>query len=433
MKYKLVTSLLILILIPFYVFSADLDTTVTEAFELYSVNNFAEAAPMFEEAYYMAKKNSAKDVSSRFRTSLYAGLSYRGLGEYAQAKAWFLVSLALAEKVQDLYDIPTLIAYVAESARLSGETKEAEEYYAKALLYEDLTDRDKAVLYYGLAETNRLAGHFSLSKENCDKALNYAEGLKLQKILSSCDIIYGEYYRTHKDYSKAMFYFGRAADTSRAKKYADILVPALNGMGLTSEALHRPDAAREYFEQSFFVAVENGAIDNTDIIYKKIIDYMPEKGSFKYQGDKSLELAGLEFLDDETSLLLYSLSTLYYRLGGRYVELYTAAEEGYNLATALSDSKMAAEFVYDMALSLYHANEYEECAARSEEAVSRLKSTDKKDLLSDAYYIQAESYYNLGYYEQSYNAMNKAISYSKLADHEKLYKRLDEIKAKAGK
>ena len=409
--YKII--LILLVFIPFQVFSADLDTTVTEAFELYSVSNYAEAAPMFEEAYYMAKKNSAKDISSRFRTSLYAGLSYRGIGEYAQAKAWFLVSLALAEKVQDLYDIPTLIAYVAESARLAGDIQEAEKYYTKALMYEDLTDKDKAVLYYGLAETNRLAGQFHLSKDNCDKSLDYATGLKLHKILSSCDIIYGEYYRTHKDYAKAMFHFSRAADTSRARKYSDILVPALNGMGLTSEALHRPDAAREYFEQSFFVAVENGAIDNTDIIYKKIMDYMPEKGS--------------------TSLLLYNLSALYYRLGSRYVELYTAAEAGYNLAENLSNSDMAAEFIYDMALSLYHAKEYEECVARSEEAVSRLKSTDKRDLLSDAYYIQAESYYNLGYYKQAYSSMNKAISYSKLADHERLYKRLNEIKAKADK
>ena len=51
--YKII--LILLVFIPFQVFSADLDTTVTEAFELYSVSNYAEAAPMFEEAYYMAK------------------------------------------------------------------------------------------------------------------------------------------------------------------------------------------------------------------------------------------------------------------------------------------------------------------------------------------------------------------------------------------
>ncbi len=428
--YKKLIIILALFL-PLNSFGADLETTVSDAFELYSVNNFQEAAPMFEEAYYMAKKNSSKDISSRFRTSLYAGLSYRGLEEYAQAKAWLKVSLALAEKVNDLYDIPTLLSYIAEAARLEGNVKEAEEYYGKALLYADLTNKDKAVLYYGLAETNRLAGHSTLSKENCDKSLIYAKDLKLQKILSSCDIIYGEHYRKHKDYSKAMFYFGRAADTSRARKYNDILVPALNGMGLTSEDLHRHDAAREYFEQSFFVAVENGAIDNTDIIYKKIIDYMPESGSFKYQGDKSYQLASLEIIDDETSLLLYNLSALYYRLGKRYKDLYPVAEEGYNLAVTLSNNNMAAEFIYDMSLSLYHAKEYEECGSRSEEAISRLKSTDKKDLLSSAYEIQAECYFNLGYYKQAYNSMNKAVSNAKLADQEKMYKRLESMKEKA--
>lgn len=425
--------ILIILFIPFYSFSADLESTVRDAFELYSVNNFAEAAPMFEEAYYMAKKNTPKDISSRFRTSLYAGLSYRGINEYQQAAAWFAVSLALAEKVNDLYDIPTLLSYIAESERMAGNAKKAEVYYEKALLYSDLTDKDKAVLYYGMAESRRINENYSGSKESCDEALKYAQNLKLYKILSSCDIIYGEYYRAHKDYAKAMYYFTRAHDTSRAKKYTDILVPALNGMGLTSEALHRSDAAREYFEQAFFVAVENGAVDNTDIIYKKIINYMPETGSFKYQGDKALELASLEFLDDETSLLLYSLSALYYRTGGVYKELYPAAESGYNLAVTLADNSLAAEFLYDMALSLLKSEEYEECAARSEEAVSRLKSTDKKYLLKDAYLVQSECLYNLGNYQQAYEAAENALSSAKSSEHEKINSLINKIREKLNK
>ena len=424
-KYILI---LFIFLIPLQIFGADLESTVRDAFELYSVNNFAEAAPMFEEAYYMAKKNTPKDISSRFRTSLYAGLSYRGINEYQQAAAWFAVSLALAEKADDLYDIPTLLAYIAESERMAGNAKQAEEYYAKALLYSDLTDRDKAVLYYGIAESRRINENFSGSKESCDEALKYAEKLRLHKILSSCDIIYGEYYRVNKDYAKAMYYFTRAHDTSRAKKYTDILVPALNGMGLTSEALHRSDAAREYFEQAFFAAVENGAVDNTDIIYKKIISYMPETGSFKYQGDKAYELASLEFLDDETSLLLYSLSALYYRTGGRYKELYPAAEAGYNVAVNLSDNNQAAEFLYDMALSLFKSEEYEECAARSEEAISRLKAADNRHLLKDAYLVQSDCMYNLGYYKQAYEMAEKALSYAKHSEHEKINAKIAEIK-----
>ena len=157
---------------------------------------------------------------------------------------------------------------------------------------------------------------------------------------------------------------------------------------------------------------------------------MPEKGSFKYQGDKALELASLEFLDDETSLLLYSLSALYYRTGGRYKELYPAAETGYNLAVNLSDDSQAAEFLYDMALSLFKSEEYEECAARSEEAVSRLKSTDKKHLLKDAYLVQSDCLYNLGHYSQAYNAVEKALSHAKLSEHEKINAKIAEIKEK---
>ena len=157
---------------------------------------------------------------------------------------------------------------------------------------------------------------------------------------------------------------------------------------------------------------------------------MPETGSFKYQGDKALELASLEFLDDATSLLLYSLSALYYRTGGRYKELYPAAETGYNLAVNISDNNQAAEFLYDMSLSLLKSEEYEECAARSEEAVSRLKSSDKKYLLKDAYLVQSDCLYSLGYYKKSYEMAEKALSYAKLAEHEKINAKLVKIKEK---
>ncbi len=83
-----------------------------------------------------------------------------------------------------------------------------------------------------------------------------------------------------------------------------------------------------------------------------------------------------------------------------------------------------------MALSLFKSEEYEECAARSEEAVSRLKSTDRKHLLKDAYLVRSECLYNLGLYRQSYEMAEHALNYAKLAEHDKINARIAEIKEK---
>ena len=83
-----------------------------------------------------------------------------------------------------------------------------------------------------------------------------------------------------------------------------------------------------------------------------------------------------------------------------------------------------------MSLSLFKSEEYEECAARSEEAVSRLKSSDKKYLLKDAYLVQSDCLYNLGYYQQAYDMAEKALNYAKLAEHEEINRKLADIKEK---
>lgn len=421
--------ILLLLLAPYFSYCADLEQTVSDAFEMYSVGSYGESAPMFEEAYYMVKKNSARDISARFRTALYAGLSYRGLGDYAKAGAWFGAALALAEKSDDLYDIPALIAYYAESLRMTGKSSKAGALYQQALSYTDLQDKDKAVLYYGLAESKRLDGDYKLSKHNCDEALKYAEPLSIYKIEMSCDIITGEYYRAAGDYAKAMFYFGRAADTSRARKHIEVFIPALNGMGLTSEALHRHDAAREYFEQALFAAIENGSLDTTDIIADKIFSYMPNKGNLKYQGDKAAELAKLDFLDNETVLLLYRLACSYYGASKLYTELYGAGEGGYAAANKLSDNKNASKFLYDMAFALYNLGEYEESVSRADEAIARAGASKRKDLNHQLYFIKAESLFKTGEYKKSYDAMQKAASYAKLSEHDKIMERLSEIKS----
>lgn len=405
-------------------YSADLDKTVSDAFELYSVGSYDEAAPMFEEAYYMAKKNSVKDISARFRTALYAGLSYRGIQDYASARSWFLISLALAEKTGDLYDIPTLLAYTGESYRMLGDGLEAEKYYARALNYSDLTGKDKAVLYYGLAESKRITGDYNNSKASCDEAVKYARNNKIYKIESSCDIINGEYYRVNHDYSKAIYYFGRAVDTSRARKYTDLLVPALNGMGLTSEALKRPAAAREYFEQALFVSIENGLLDNVDIISGKIKSLIPKKGNLSYQGDKVSELSKLEYLDNETLITLYNLASLYYESGGKNIELYSVAERGYELAEKTGSNLDAGKFVYFMSRSLYNTEEYEDCINRAEEALSRLKSGKNNDYIGKSHAVKSECSYELGNYDEAVKEMSEAL---KLLDDKDLEKRYAEM------
>ena len=415
------------------VYGADLEKTVTDAYELYSVGNYEESGPMFEEAYLMSKKNSPKDISARFRTALYAGLSYRGTEDYEKSEYWFLVALALGEKVPDLFDIPTLLTYAAESCRLNGNGELAIKYYEKALTYNNLTNKDKAVLRYGLAESLRITKDLEGAKNNCKIAQKLAKPNKLYKIELSCDIVLGEYYRTIGDYSKAMFYFSKGADRSRAMKYNDILVPLINGMALTSKALKRDDAAREYFENALIVSIENGNLDNLEAISSEILNNIPDRASLKYQGNKFLELSKLEFVDDESRLILYKLSSKYYASSRDFVDLYVVSELGFELSEKLNNPKETVFFNYSLALGALGNKEYNNSFDKVEETFSRIKNghksyLDDKRFMSNLYSILAEYYYYKKEYNLSLNSLKKAIEYNGDKNSNMVYRNLNDRK-----
>lgn len=419
-------------------FADDLEKTVTDAYELFSVSNFEEAGPMFEEAYLMAKKNSPKDISARFRTALYAGLSYRGIEDYEKAKSWFLIALALTEKVPELFDIPTLLTYAAECARLNGDGEEAIKYYRRALGNNYLTDKDRAILQYGLAESLRITKDFDGAKNSCIKAQELAKPNKMYKIELSCDIVIGEYYRTIGDYSKAMFYFSNGADKSRAMKYNDILVPLLNGMALTSKALKRDDAAREYFENALIVSIENGNLDNLEAISLEILKNIPEKASLKYQGNKFLELSKLDFIDDDSKLILYKLSAKYYASSRKYIDLYGVAELGFELAERMNDDKDTVFFNYCLAIAAFGNKEYDISFDEVEETLSRIKKNSKeyaegKYFMSNLYSILSEYYYINKDYEESLSYLKKAIENNGHDNYNSIYRDLNDKKNKLEK
>lgn len=408
---------------------------VQDAFELYSVGSFDEAAPLFEEAAQMMKENAPSDVKGRIKVSLYAGLSYREAGDYQAACLWLMEAFSLAASSGDKAYAVRILACIAETRRMQGDYAKSSEDYLTAINSGLTEEKEKAALYYGLAESCRLSGKYVEALDACGKSEEISKKFSMDKLYLSCVIVDGESYRMKGDYAKSMQMFGVALDTGRARNYQDIAVAALNGLALVSEVLGRTDAARDRFEEALSLSIKNEAFDGVVLISGKILSLLPEKGSFSEKGDEILEtVKSLEPLkDSEMKIALLKLASGYYGASGMYDKMYIASEALYNEAVGSGSDADASGGLYGMAAALFGMEKYQAASDRLDEAVSRAASAEASSGMGKMYALKGECFVKMGYSEDAALIMEEAVRSAEDEKSKAVYgARLMEIKAMIG-
>lgn len=393
---KRILFLFLFLILPQIVFAQDvIIKTTQDAFELYSVGNYEEAAPIFEEAALMMKENAKDDVKGIIKISLYTGLSYKEIEEYDKAIKWFKEALNLASEVGDKEYSIKILSNIADTQRLDGAYNNAVKNYLTVLKYDYLSEKEKAAIYYGLADCYRLMGEYEKAYESCEKSIPLSQKFAMDKLYLSCLIIEGETYRINGNYGKSLQKFGIALDTGRARNYYDISVSALNGIGLVSEKLNRIDAARNSFEEALILSLKNEDFDNIYLIIDKIISFLPSSGVFVDRGDELLEIINSlsHIKDSELKLAIYKLISLYYKLSNAYEKLYIVSNNIYNEALELNNNYDAYVGLYYSAYSLYGLKKYNQAIDKTDEALSRKKNLSDKKYIHEIYYIRAECYF----------------------------------------
>lgn len=193
------TRFLTVLVYIFFTFSAyaqdGIIKAAQDAFELYSVGNFEEAAYLFEETAQMMKENAENDITGRMKVSLYAGLSFKETEDYISALPWLKDAFELAAASGQKAYAVNILSNIAETLRLKGDYKSAVENYLTAINYPHIEDREKATLYYGLAETYRLSGDYDSALETCAKSKELSKDISMEKLYLSCSVVEGESYR----------------------------------------------------------------------------------------------------------------------------------------------------------------------------------------------------------------------------------------------
>lgn len=384
--------------------------TIQEAYELYSVGNYEEAAPIFEETFNITTKNSPNDTLGRFKIAVYAGLSYRGMEDYAKAVSWFETALKIASIMKDDAVKASVLAYIAESERLAGNYNKAVSAYLRAIGNEYISSRDKAVLYYGLAETYRLRGDHTKAKEACDMGGSLSTVFSMEQLKLSCDIVKGESYRMSGEYALALQSFGAVLDMSRARKYHELAIAALNGTGLTAEALGRYDTARGSFEEALALSIKNEIYVNVELLVDKISSLIP-KGNFTKQADETVALIETdEILDSYTKAPLWRLAGTYYRASGDSAAAKVASQNAYEESLAATSQNETIASLYDIALAMYDLKKYYGAIIRLDEAVSRAKAANYAQI-GKIYALKAECFASIDRLEEAYILMAEAAKY----------------------
>lgn len=396
--------------------------TVQEAYEFYSVGNYEEAAPIFEEAYNIVTKNSKNDISGRFKLALYAGLSYRGLEEYPKAVGWFETALGLSDKIKDKSIPSSILAYMGETERLAGNYDKSASYYLEAISKGFVSIKEKAVLYYGLAETYRLWEDYEKAKEACDMASTLSASLSMEQLNLSCEIVKGESYRMSGDYARALKSFRLVLDMARARKYPDLAIAALNGLGLTSETLGRKDAARSNFEEALSLSIKNENYESVELLADKIASLIPY-GNFRNKAEETLKIIeNSELLDSYVKSPLWRLAGSYYKASGDNDAALSAYQNSYLEAVSASSQTEAIAALYDLAVSMRASKKYYSAIVRLDEAASRGKASSYPHM-GKIYALKSECFVNLQKYEEASILMEEAAKYDK-----KYNSRLEEIK-----
>lgn len=384
--------------------------TIQEAYELYSVGNFEEAAPIFEETYNITTKNSPNDMLGRFKISIYTGLSYRGLEDYAKAVVWFEEALKLAALMKDDAVKASVLAYIAESERLAGNYNKATSSYLRAIGNEFISSRDKAVLYYGLAETYRLRGEHLKAKDACDMAGSLSSVFSMEQLKLSCDIVKGESYRVGGEYALALQSFGAVLDMSRARKYHDLAIAALNGTALTAEALGRNDAARANFEEALALSIKNEIYDNIELLVDKISTLIPN-GNFIKQADETVALLeNNQLMDSYTKAPLWRLAGAYYKSSGDNVAAVAASQNAYEESIVATSQNETITALYDIASSMYNLKKYYSAILKLDEAVSRAKAASYAQI-GKIYALKSECFLTINRLDDAYILMAEAAKH----------------------
>ena len=263
---------IITILISLAVFSGaeaqELKDLIKDASEHYSAGNCQEALVLLADILE-AKEAISQDKALWYTLNYYAGHCAYQEGNWEAARSYFTETLNSAIVSDNSKQIPSLRFFLGEIAAALGYLREAEEQYTTALAHiED--GKDKAALYYMLAELKRSTKQYQEALAFCDNATRIAKSVSAQKIEFSCITNMAEVYYEMGDYARAIHTFSNGLNLARNAQFPVEMANNYAGLAMVYEQLEKYEYALMNYTDALRLYLASLSFDNVVLITDRL-------------------------------------------------------------------------------------------------------------------------------------------------------------------
>ncbi|WP_452227503.1 tetratricopeptide repeat-containing sensor histidine kinase [Lacinutrix cladophorae] len=303
-----------------------------------------------KEALSYLKKSLAIYEEIHDKKKLVAGYMNLGsvnssLGNYLEAISYYKKALAVSKEINHEYGVPYALSNLGKVYKKQGNIAIALDYYSEGLYYkEKLGDTlGMSISMNDLGSMYRSIGNFDKALEYHNKSLNFALKLENKGIIAINKENIGLIYKRKKEYEKALKYMYESLKISQEIKDVGQESVCLTNIGEVNLLLKKPLIARENFEKSNVISLENGEQYVTISNYLGLSEsYLDEKQykkalSFAWKGKKIADELNLY---DSQHKALELLSNIYKNTGD-----YKKALSSYQQFKILSDSLLSKKSV----------------------------------------------------------------------------------------
>ncbi len=289
-----------------------------------------------KEALIYLKKSFAIYEEMGNKNKLVAGYLnlgniYSKTGSYTEAISFYKKSLALSKEIDHEYGVPYALTNLGQIYAEQGNIALALDHYNQGLLYKQKAGDTlgMAITLNSLGNIYRSIGNFEKALEYHNKSLNFALKNESKDLIAINKGNIGLIYKRKKEYKKALELMNESLDISKEIKDLGQEANCLNYIGEVNLLLKKPSIARESFEKSNAISLENNDQFTIAHNYLGIAEsYLDEK---QYKKSLSYTLKGnkiakeLNFLDAQHKAL--KLLSSNYENAGNYKKAFESHQQ----------------------------------------------------------------------------------------------------------
>lgn len=347
----------------------------------YGLGQFQKAIEHYQKAViYIRNRDSVGNLSTFLSNQ---GLAYRELGEYEKALKLIKESIHILEEADSNFDVSLAISYnvIAGTYKDLGMYENARHFYIKSLELRKKRNNVHrlATIYNNLAQLEESVGNYNQALVYYNKTLSYEKKADnpIRKAIPYRNI--AGLYVDIGDYEKARFYFAKSIQIYRQFDNPAALAEMWAGLAALNRVVVNYDSASIYYRKAARIYKQHNNKSDLFDIYVNLSQLELDAGQYtkaREMAEEALSLARqMKSNLNITEALI--IQGQIYQVTGKHEK----AENRYRLASTNAARLPPNEQIpalRGLARSLYHNGDTEEAFEVAEQAISYMETIRKR-------------------------------------------------------